>query len=164
MKLIINGAMSYNMTAINIPNAEYMIGVSASAVSQDHVSSKNLQDYSVEELKSIAMLGLVSYNVTAKDLIQDGKLTDPVLLVVNNLADEKLNKRKQNDWHEISKVRLQSDTRTQQIAKCASYFSRMKRKTLILINNKEWAYKLQNQYMTMVMEKNVDFLLVDKYF
>ena len=28
-----------------------------------------LQDYSVEELKSIAMLGLVSYNVTAKDLI-----------------------------------------------------------------------------------------------
>ncbi len=142
MKLIINGAMSYNMTAINIPNAEYMIGVSASAVSQDHVSSKNLQDYSVEELKSIAMLGLVSYNVTAKDLIQDGKLTDPVLLVVNNLADEKLNKRKQNDWHEISKVRLQSDTRTQQIAKCASYFSRMKRKTLILINNKEWAYKI----------------------
>lgn len=136
------GAMSYNMTAINIPNAEYMIGVSASAVSQDHVSSKNLQDYSVEELKSIAMLGLVSYNVTAKDLIQDGKLTDPVLLVVNNLADEKLNKRKQSDWHEISRVRLQSDTRTQQIAKCASYFSKMKRKTLILINNKEWAYKI----------------------
>lgn len=136
------GAVSYNMTAINVPNSEYMIGVSASAVSQDHVNSKNLQDYSVEELKSIAMLGLVSYNITAKDLIQDGKLTDPVLLVVNNLADEKLNKRKQSDWHEISRVRLQSDTRTNQIAKCASYFSKMKRKTLILINNKEWAYKI----------------------
>lgn len=136
------GASTYTATAINIPNAEYMIGVSASAVGQDHVNSKNLQEYSLEELRSIAMMGLVSYNVTAKDLINDGKLSEPVLLVVNNLADEKVRKGKESDWHEISRVKLQSDIRTQQIAKCATYFSKMKRKTLILINNKEWAYNI----------------------
>lgn len=135
-------SVSYNATAINVPNSEYMIGVSASAVGQDHVNSKNIQDYTVEELKAISMMGLVSYNVTAKEMIEAGKLSEPVLLVVNSLANEKIPKNKQSDWHTISKVRLQSDTRIGYIAKCASYFSKEKRKSLILINNKEWAYRI----------------------
>ena len=135
-------ATSYNATAINVPNAEYMIGVSASAVGQDHVFSKDLKDYEVEELKGISMMGLVSYNVTAKELISKGKLAEPVLLVVNNLANEFIKKNKQSDWHVISKVHLRSETRTNQICKVAVNFSQRKLKTLILINNKEWAQDL----------------------
>ena len=127
---------------MNIPNAEYIIGVSASIVAQDHIESKNIQEYSVDELKAISMVGLISYNVTAKDLIGEGKLSEPVLLVVNSLADEKLPKNKESDWHAISKHRLQSLSRIKYISEVATYFSKHGRKSLILVNNKEWAQNI----------------------
>ena len=133
---------SNSAVVMNVVNAEYIIGVSASVISQDHVASKNLQEYTLDELKAIAMVGLVSYNITAKDLINEGKLAEPVLLVVNNLADEKLPKNKQNDWHIISKTHLQSLARIKYISQVATYFSKMKRKSLILVNNKEWAQNI----------------------
>lgn len=133
---------SNSAVVMNVVNAEYIIGVSASVISQDHVGSKNLQEYTLDELKAIAMVGLVSYNITAKDLISEGKLAEPVLLVVNNPADEKLPKNKQNDWHVISKTHLQSLARIKYISQVATYFSKMKRKSLILVNNKEWAQNI----------------------
>ena len=133
---------SNSAVVMNVVNAEYIIGVSASVISQDHVDSKNLQEYTLDELKAIAMVGLVSYNITAKDLINEGKLAEPVLLVVNNPADEKLPKNKQNDWHVISKTHLQSLVRIKYISQVATYFSKMKRKSLILVNNKEWAQNI----------------------
>lgn len=133
---------SNSAVVMNVVNAEYIIGVSASVISQDHVDSKNLQEYTLDELKAIAMVGLVSYNITAKDLINEGKLAEPVLLVVNNPADEKLPKNKQNDWHVISKTHLQSLARIKYISQVATYFSKMKRKSLILVNNKEWAQNI----------------------
>lgn len=139
------GAVSYAATAVAVPNAEYIIGVSASAVSQEHVQSKNIHEYTVEELKSIAMVGLVSYNVTSKDLIKAGSLSEPVLLVINNLANEPISKSKQSDWATISKVRLQSEKRTELIARAACFFSNKNMKTLILINNKEWGYRIAKQ-------------------
>lgn len=136
------GSDSNSAVVMNVINAEYIIGVSASIVGQDHINSKNLQEYSVDELKSLAMVGMVSYNVTAKDLIKEGKLAEPVLLVVNNPADEKLPKDKQNDWHTISRIHLQSLARIKYISQVATYFSKKKRKTLILVNNKNWAQNI----------------------
>ena len=69
-------------------------------------------------------------------------LAEPVLLVVNNPADEKLPKDKQNDWHTISRIHLQSLARIKYISQVATYFSKKKRKTLILVNNKNWAQNI----------------------
>lgn len=136
------GSTSYSTTVLNVPNAEYTIGVSASAISQEHIGCKNVADYDIREIESMSMIGTVSLNVTASDLIKESKLAKPVLLVLNNPANEKLNRGKENDWHEIRKKRLQSEERSRQVARVASYFSKKNRKTLILVSTKEWAYDI----------------------
>ena len=133
---------SYMTTILNIPSAEYTIGVSASAVSQEHIGEKNIANYDINEIETMSMIGTVSMNVTAADLIKGSKLAKPVLLIVNNLANEVLDKKKQNDWHEINKKKLQSPKRTREIAEMSVFFSKRNRKTLILVNTKDYAYNI----------------------
>lgn len=137
-----NSAKTYAYTILNIPNAEYTIGVSASAVSQEHINEKNITNYDIGEIETMGMIGTVSMNVTAADLIKGSKLAKPVLLIVNNLANEVLDKKKQNDWHEINKKKLQSPKRTREIAEMSVFFSKRNRKTLILVNTKDYAYNI----------------------
>lgn len=137
-----NSSKTYMFTILNIPNAEYTIGVSASAVSQEHINEKNIANYDIGEIETMGMIGTVSMNVTAADLIKGSKLAKPVLLIVNNLANEVLDKRKQNDWHEINKKKLQSPKRTREIAEMSVFFSKRNRKTLILVNTKDYAYNI----------------------
>lgn len=137
-----SSAATYVTTILNIPNAEYNIGVSASAISQEHINCKNISEYDIKEIEAMSMLGKVSMNVTAADLIKQSKLAKPVLLVVNNPAKEVLKRGKENDWHEINKKRLQSSERTREIAEISTFFSNKGRKTLILVNTKNWAYDI----------------------
>lgn len=133
---------SYMTTILNIPSAEYTIGVSASAVSQEHIGEKNIANYDINEIETMSMLGTVSMNITASDLINQSKLAKPVLLIINNPANEPIDKKKSNDWHEINKKRLQSPARTKQIAETSVFFSKRNRKTLILVNTKDYAYNI----------------------
>ena len=137
-----SGAETYKTTILNIPNAEYNIGVSASAVSQEHIGEKNIANYDINEIETMSMLGTVSMNVTASDLINQSKLAKPVLLIINNPANEPIDKKKSNDWHEINKKRLQSPARIKQTAETSVFFSKRNRKTLILVNTKDYAYNI----------------------
>lgn len=137
-----SGAETYKTTILNIPSAEYTIGVSASAVSQEHIGEKNIANYDINEIETMSMLGTVSMNITASDLINQSKLAKPVLLIINNPANEPIDKKKSNDWHEINKKRLQSPARTKQIAETSVFFSKRNRKTLILVNTKDYAYNI----------------------
>lgn len=133
---------TYVTTILNVPNSEYNIGVSASAISQEHINCKNIAEYDIKEIEAMSMLGKVSLNVTAADLIKESKLAKPVLLVINNPANEKMNRGKENDWHEIRKKRLQSEDRNIQISNMSAFFSLRNRKTLVLVSTKEWAYDI----------------------
>ena len=130
---------TYRVPTYEMPNLLYSIGVSASAISQEHINAKKIQDYSYEEILTIGATGQLLMNVTADMMIAKGALATPVLLRFNHEANEEMEENSQTDWHEVYKVKLQSNNRNFLVAKIARYFSNHGRKTLILVSTVEWA-------------------------
>lgn len=120
-------------------NLSYSVGVSASAVAEDHVGSKSISDYTYSELLTIGALGPVVMNVKAGFLIDNDKLASPILFMVKNLANEKLRDEDKNNWNKICSIRLESENRTKLVAESAQFFHSVKRKSIILVNTVRWA-------------------------
>lgn len=135
---------SWRSPTRKMKNLQYSIVVSASAIDQEHVGNKSIKGYSYNELLVIGTSGPLVYNVDTGDLIDRGNLAEPVLIVLDNPANEKFDNYKKDylNWHEVSKVRLHSEYRTNLIASSAEFFSNKDRKSLILVNTKKWAYEI----------------------
>ena len=130
---------TFRKPTYNMPNLVYSIGVSASAISQDHINSKTLDKFSFEELLVIGATGPLLLNVTADYLIEKGDLAKPILLRLNNPANEPMDSRLSQDWSTITDVRLHSSNRNDLISQAAKQFADHNRKSLILVNTVEWA-------------------------
>lgn len=128
---------SFRNPTKHIDNIMYSIGVSASAISKEHVGCKSVREYTYPEALVISATGPLVLNITAKTLITNKTLADPILFVLHNKADEEISQV--NDWHEISKVRLESDYRSRLVCKAAEIFCNANRKSLILVNTRRWA-------------------------
>lgn len=131
----------YGTSALNCPNLIYSIAMSASAIDQKNVGKLNILDYNIEEIQTIGITGPLAYNVTADNMIDKGTLAKPCLIVMENQADEPIPDPmlNVNNWHVLSKYRLQSERRTNKIVQVAGFFNSKERKSLILVNKKEWA-------------------------
>jgi superfamily II DNA or RNA helicase len=123
---------------------EYIVGLSASAISTDHVNGRVIKDFSREELKVIGASGPLVLNVDPKFLIERNVLANPVLLMMKNLANEYIPPAEYNNWHRLMKDRLQSKNRTDITCKVAKFFCDKSRKVLILVNQIGWAKKILN--------------------
>lgn len=133
-------------------NLVMSIGVSASAISQDHIGFDNILDYDVKEALAISATGDLLMNVTTSDMVGDGKLAEPVLFLINNECKEELPNDDPSDWHNVSSIRLESKNRNKHIVNCAKVFSKYNRKVLILVNTIRWAENL----MELFYKANVD--------
>lgn len=120
-------------------NLSYSVGVSASAVRNEHVGSDNISDYTYSELLTMGALGPVVMNVKAGFLIDNDKLASPVLFMVRNLANEKLRDEDINNWNKICSIRLESEKRVRLVAESAQFFHSVKRKSIILVSTVRWA-------------------------
>ena len=147
-----------NRTIIeNASNVDYCIGLSASVIDKDHVMSKKINEYSVNELQAIGLLGSLMINRVSGDSIEMGNLAIPVLLRFHNDAsyesfNEEVNK---GNWHAVQKVRLQSDKRNEIIVRCSEFFINKGRKVLILVNTIEWSRKLLKMFNEFDMNDSV---------
>lgn len=123
----------------SMPSLEYSIGVSATAIDQKHTTANNISMYTPEELYIIGSTGILAMNMKAGTLIDKSTLAVPVVMRLDNPADEQISNTLSNDWHEIVNNKLMSVTRNNIIAECALFFTDKQRKTLILVNTVEWS-------------------------
>lgn len=135
---------SWRSPTKKMKNLEYSIVVSASAIDQSRVNCTNIKEFSYDEILVMSSSGRLVYNVNAESLIDRGSLAEPVLIVLRNSANEKIDNYKKNflNWHIVSKVRLQSENRTDIIVSTAEFFHNKDRKSLILVHTREWAHRM----------------------
>ena len=135
-------APSFRRPTYSMPNLMYSIGVSASAIAQERVGVKDVTGFSFSELLVIGATGPLVMNVTAGSMIKQGTLATPILLVLDNKADQAMRVSDIADWHKITKLRLESEDRTNLIVNAAKFFSDHDRKVLILVSTRRWAERM----------------------
>lgn len=121
---------------------EYSIGLSASAIDQSHVMSRDIKEFSIPELKIIGMTGSVAVNITAGSLIKQNKLAVPVLVRIDNEISHKIPDSEIQNWHRTQDDILLSKERNDLICICAKFFTDKNRKVLILVNTIKWSQLL----------------------
>lgn len=146
---------TFRTPTYNMPNLVYSIGVSASAICQEHVKNSRLNQYTYEELLIIGATGNLLMNITADYLIQKGILAKPVLFRIDHKANEELKENEEKDWHIVNTVRLQSKERNKKVCKAAKIFSENNRKTLILVSTIGWARDLLKLFSVYGLGKKV---------
>ena len=134
----------------NMPNLYMSIGLSASAVEQEHIGLTNLQDYSIEEVLTFSATGPLLMNVTTANLIGD-RLAEPVLLMMKYTHTEHIEDKDLGNWNIILKTHLESENRNKLIASISKFFYENDRKTLILVNTIRWSQEL----LKLLYEMNV---------
>lgn len=135
-------AESFRRPTYSMNNLQYSVGVSASAISQEHATLTDISGYTYTEALVLGATGQLVVNVTSRSLIDSGSLADPVLFMVSNPADEPIGKNDIANWTKISQVRLESDHRTNLVVESAKFFHYANRKSLILVRTRRWAEKM----------------------
>ena len=132
---------SYGVPMLNCPNLIYSIAMSASAISQQHVGNPNITYYDINEIQTMGITGPLAINITSDDMIDQGTLAKPCLIVMENPANEPIPdpELNVNNWHVLQKYRLQSENRMNLMIEAIKFFSDKKRKSLTLVNTREWA-------------------------
>lgn len=134
----------YSSPILNCPNLIYSIAMSASAITQRHINQLDIRKYDIEEIQTIGITGPLAYNITADNMIDKGTLAKPCLIVMENQADEEIPDPliNANNWHILSKYKLQSERRTNKIVQVTEFFNNKGRKSLVLVNTKDWAERI----------------------
>ena len=146
---------TFRTPTYNMSNLVYSVGVSASAICQEHVSNTRLNQYTYDELLTMGATGPLLMNIPADYLIQKEILAKPILLRLYNAANEEIREKYVKDWQEVSKLRLQSDMRNRLVCKSAKIFSDNKRKVLILVNTISWSRDLMKLFGMMGISDKV---------
>ena len=146
---------TYRTPTYEMSNLIYSIGVSASAISQEHVRNTQISQYDYNEVMVIGATGPLLLNITADYLISKGDLAKPVLFRLDHKADEEIAENAKTDWHEVSKVKLNSNKRNFLVCRVAEEFARRGRKVLILVNTIEWSERLLQFFSAMGMYDKV---------
>lgn len=121
---------------------EFCIGMSASAISEEHINSKEIKEFYTSELRVIGCTGKLMLNVSPKVLIKSEVLSNPSLIVLKNPANEYIPSDQLGNWHKIVSERLNSDYRNRLIVSAAKFFSDKGRKVMILLNTIKWSRML----------------------
>ena len=133
-------ADTWNHLINSCSNIEFSIAMSASVINPNRLPIKELGRLDYHEALVLGATGDVIMNVPPSFYIQKGILANPILFRLANPADEYC--KKNYDWHQIRKNRLESEYRTQLVAKCSAFFASQGYKSLILVGTKEHAYRI----------------------
>ncbi|WJZ23531.1 ATP-dependent helicase [Listeria phage LIS04] len=124
----------------SLSSVEYSIALSASIIDPKKIGVTDLKEYTVGEALAIGGSGRLLLNIPPSYYIKQGILATPVVLQLNNPANEPCTNPL--NWSEKVKNRLESPYRTQLAATTASIFDKYSRKTLIFASTKTNAKKL----------------------
>lgn len=133
-------AQQWSRTVASLPKVEYRLGLSALVVDPNKLPITDIHKLDYEEIMAIGGTGNILMDMKASYYIQKGVLATPILFRLLHSADEWV--RKDLDWTQVRKYRLESDKRTDKVAKVSAYLSNSGYKTLILVGTKKHAYKM----------------------
>lgn len=131
---------SWSTIVNSLPVVEYRLGLSALVIDPDKVPITTINKLDYSELMAIGGTGNILMEMKPSFYIDNKVLATPILFRINHSADEWI--RKDLDWHQIRKHRLESDSRTNKIAKISSYLANSGYKSLILVGTKNHAYRI----------------------
>lgn len=132
---------SFRKPTYNTQNLYMSIGLSASAISQEHIGLTELSDYEPKEVWTFSATGPLLMNIVTANLVGD-RLAEPVLLMMKYHCNEELETNDPSNWHDVMKTHLESENRNILIANIAKFFYEKDRKTLILVNTIRWSQAL----------------------
>lgn len=137
-------ATLYRSPARLFTKLEYSIGLSASAISQEHIMSKSIDEFYPNELEMIGATGPIVMSINADYYIKKGSLAKPVLFMMDNKASEPIPKEETQNWHRVVEEVLCSDTRNRLVCAVSDFFLKKDRKILILVHTVKWARMLMS--------------------
>ncbi len=144
------GALTFSTPTNHMPNLMYSIGLSATFLSHYHVDGKCIDDFNYEELRRIGACGPIIMKVDGKELIENEQLATPKLCILTNPANEEIDETKIDySWHNVSKIRLQSEARTKLIAEAACAFAKHGYKVIVLMNLLDWGRRIMMEMHNM---------------
>lgn len=128
----------------NMPNLVMSIGVSASAISQEHIGIKEIVRYDAKEIWTFSATGNLLVNIVTGNMIDQNRLAKPILFMMDYHCTEELPNNDVTNWNNVMTIHLESDARNRLVADCAKIFSDNGRKSLILVNTIRWSRKILN--------------------
>ena len=134
-------ASSYQTPLQSATNSNIVIGLSASAITQEHVGFTDIRDYSINETYVIALTGPLLMNITTSKMVGD-RLAMPILFMLKCVHWNPLPSNDPSNWREVVDFHLESEDRNKLIVQASSVFCSKGRKILILVNTIRWAQNL----------------------
>lgn len=133
-------ADTWNRLLKSAPGIEFSIAMSASVINPARIPVTELNHLDYGEALVIGATGNIILNIPPSFYIEAGILATPILYRIMNSADEWI--KRDNDWHQIRKYRLESPKRTMLLAKISTFLASVHYKSLILVGTKEHAYRI----------------------
>lgn len=132
---------TWNKLNTMLPNVEYSVGFSALSINKSEIYITDFSQLSCEAALIIGSAGRVLMHMDPSYYIQRGIIATPVVFMISHYEKPK-QQIDDSDWIKLQKTLLLSDARTKKIAEIVSIFSKYKRKILILVSEKKYAWKL----------------------
>lgn len=124
-----------------LPNAEYSIGFSALSIDKDEIYIRDFKDLSYTSSLIVGSTGRVLMHMEPSYYIEKGIIAKPIVFRI--IHNEPLPSNfDESQWSELSKVGLMSTVRTNKIANLTAVFNKYKRKILILVSERQYAFRI----------------------
>lgn len=132
---------TWNRLNTMLPNVEYSLGFSALSINKDEIFCKDFRNLSYESALIVGSSGRVLMHMDPSYYIERGIIALPIVFNIEHFEALPPNFNESN-WQALVKKVLTSDARTEKIANVASMFSKYGRKTLILVSERKYAFRV----------------------
>lgn len=124
-----------------LKNVEVSLGFSALSVPRSEIYLTDIRDMSYETSLIVGSTGRVLMHMDPSYYIERGIIALPIVFQINNHID--LPKGfDETSWSNLTKEGLMSDSRTKEVCSVARVFSHYQRKVLILVSERDYAFKI----------------------
>lgn len=132
---------TWNRLNLLLKNVEYSLGFSALSIDKSEINIHDIRDLSYESSLIVGCSGRVLMHMDPKYYIDHHIIAFPQVFRIKNII-ELPEGTDESNWNSVTKLGLMSTPRTNKVAKVASIFSKYKRKTLILVSERDYAFTL----------------------
>ncbi len=136
---------TWNSLNAALPNVEYSLGFSALAIDKEDIH-KNFDEVNYTTALIGGNSGKVLLHMDASYYIQKGIIALPIVFRLDNTINYKF-PIDESVWSNVVKYGIKSEDRTDLIVNTSLFFINEKRKTLILVSEKEYGLELATKIL-----------------
>ena len=133
---------TWNQLNMMLPNVEYALGFSALSIDKSDIYKNDIRFIDYDSALIIGSSGKVIMHMDADYYIKNKIIATPIIFRVKHDELFLPEGADESDWQLSVKKGLMSEDRTDKIAKITSIFTENNRKVLILVSEKDFAFKI----------------------